>query len=128
MASNIKLHIIIRWLIASVWLINGLFCKVVNMVPRHTQIVAAILGGEHARLLTILIGIAETCMAVWIITNPNQKFNAIVQSIIIATMNVLEFLLVPQLLLWGRLNIVFAFLFIVVILYNEFMLKNKPAE
>lgn len=98
------------------------------MVPRHTQIVSAILGGEHARLLTMLIGVAETCMAVWIIIGITPKLNAIVQAVVIAVMNVLEFMLVPQLLLWGRLNIVFAFLFIVVILYNEFVLNTKTAK
>ncbi len=44
--------------------------------------------------------------------------------VVISTMNILEFLLVPQLLLWGRFNIVFAVIFIALIYYNEFKLKN----
>ncbi len=39
-----------------------------------------------------------------------------------------EVLLVPDLLLWGRLNLLFAFLFIVLIWYNEFYLRLKPAN
>jgi len=125
MTGKIKKHVILSWLIAVVWLANGLFCKILNLVPRHTQIVAAILGNKHARSLTVLIGIAETCMAIWIATGFKRRLNALLQATVIATMNVVEFLLVPQLLLWGRLNILFAFLFITVILYNEFVLYKK---
>jgi uncharacterized membrane protein YphA (DoxX/SURF4 family) len=68
-----KIHIILNYLIAVVWLINGLFCKVLNMVPRHRQIVAAILGQNHAAIFTVLIGIAEIVMAVWIISGYKSK-------------------------------------------------------
>ncbi len=44
--------------------------------------------------------------------------------VVIGIMNILEFLLVPQLLLWGRFNLVFAILLIVLIYYNEFTLKK----
>src|SRR5690349_18565465 len=103
----------IHYLIAMAWLVNGFFCKVVNLVPRHQEIVARILGDEHARLFTLLIGLAETGMAVWILSCVARKLNAIVQMAIIAAMNVLEFILAPDLLLWGRLNALFAFLFII---------------
>lgn len=45
----------------------------------------------------------------------------------IGTMNILEFLFVPQLLLWGRYNSVFAVMFIALIYYNEFKL-NKGTQ
>lgn len=118
-----KVHITINYFIAAVWLINGLFCKVLNMVPRHGQIVAAILGQNHAAVFTVLIGIAEIVMAVWIVSSFKSRLNAVVQIAIIATMNILEFTLVPHLLLWGRLNLLFAILFIAVIGYNQFVLK-----
>lgn len=41
------IHRILTYLIAAVSLINGLFCKVLNLVPRHRQIVAEILGEDH---------------------------------------------------------------------------------
>lgn len=47
--------------------------------------------------------------------------------IVIATMNTLEFLLAPELLLWGRFNALFAFLFILLIYYHGFLL-NKPQK
>lgn len=117
-----------NYLIAAVWLINGLFCKVLNGVPRHQEIVARILGNEHAALMTRLIGLAEITMAVWIVSRYRPGLNAILQIVIIATMNILEFNLVPDLLLWGRFNILFAFLFILLIGCNEYFLRPKPTQ
>lgn len=114
-------------LIAIVWLVNGLFCKVLNLVPRHQEIVGKILylDKPSANILTILIGISEIVMAVWILSTIQHRLNAVVQIMIIIAMNILEFLLVPNLLLWGKLNSVFAFLFILLIYYNEFVVNNK---
>lgn len=112
-------------LIATTWLINGLVCKVLDIVPRHEQIVASILGNEFSKPLTILIGLFEIIMAIWILTRIKSKLNAIIQTFIVATMNILEFILVPDLLLWGRFNAIFALLFILVIYYNEFILHSK---
>src|ERR1700722_5239690 len=101
----------LNYLIAAVWMANGLFCKVLNFVPRHQEIVARIIGSAHAGILTRLIGLAEITMAVWILSGFRTKLNAITQSVIIATMNSLEFMLAPDLLLWGRFNALYAFLF-----------------
>ncbi len=123
--STTKTHQILTYCIALVWFINGLFCKVLNLVPRHEQIVERILGSEDSRLLTLLIGISEVVMAIWILSRFKSKLNAIIQIIVIATMNILEFTIVPDLLLWGRMNLVFALFFIVIIFYNEFILTKK---
>ncbi len=40
-------------------------------------------------------------------------------------MNIIEFICVPDLLLWGRLNLLFAMLFIWIIYYHEFILKTQ---
>lgn len=118
---------ILNYLIAAVWLINGLVCKVLNLVPRHREIVARISGNDHASFLTIIIGILETLMAVWILSRIMPRINAITQIIIIATMNIIEFFVVPDLLLWGRWNALFAFLFMLLIFYNEFYFRKKLA-
>jgi hypothetical protein len=110
--------------ISLVWLINGLFCKVLGFVPRHELIVSRILGTEYASIFTKLIGIAEILMVIWILSGIKSKHCAIFQMIVVAAMNVLEFILVPDLLLFGRLNIVFAFLFISIIYINEFKIKG----
>ena len=119
--------VILNYSIALVWLANGLFCKVLNLVPRHQEIVATILGQEHARLLTIAIGISEILMAIWILSGIKSRLNAIFQIAVIAVMNTLEFILVPGLLLWGRFNALFALLLILVIYYHEFHLKPKTS-
>lgn len=96
-----------------------------NLVPRHQQIVATILGDNYARPLTIVIGTSEIFMAVWILSRYKTKLNAIAQIAIIATMNAMEFILVPDLLLWGRFNSLFALLLITVIYINEYHLNKK---
>jgi hypothetical protein len=117
------LHIVLSILIALVWFVNGLFCKVLNYVPRHELIVSRILGSEYASHFTKVIGVAEILMVVWIASGIRSRYCAVFQIIIIATMNVLEFILVPGLLLFGRSNIIFAFLFIGVIYWNEFVIR-----
>ncbi|RZL51101.1 MAG: hypothetical protein EOP00_01075 [Pedobacter sp.] len=118
-------HKLINYLIAGVWFLNGLFCKVLNFVPRHEEIVSRILGVNYSSLLTKTIGVLEILMAIWIVTGIKSRFNTIVQIVIIALMNMLEFWLVPDLLLFGRFNILFAFIFISIIYINEFYFKWK---
>ncbi|MCW3103271.1 MAG: hypothetical protein JWO09_1711 [Bacteroidetes bacterium] len=126
--TNRTAHKIISCCIAAIWLANGLFCKVLNLVPRHEQIVAAITGSDHSRLLTILIGLSEIVMAAWILSGFKPRLNAIAQIIVIAAMNTLEFILVPDLLLWGKFNSVFALLLILAIYFNEFTLNKKTVK
>ena len=122
---NQHLYKVFTYLIAAVWLINGLFCKVLNFVPRHQEIVARILGAEYAVLFTIMIGISEIAMAIWILTQFLSKFNATIQIVLILVMNVLEFILAPDLLLWGKFNLIFALLFALIIYFQNFILAPK---
>jgi uncharacterized membrane protein YphA (DoxX/SURF4 family) len=123
--KNKSLNKILTLLISVVWLANGLFCKVLNLVPRQEQIVARILGEDYSRPLTFLVGLSEVLMAIWVLSKFKSKLNAITQILIVVTMNTLEFILVPDLLLWGRLNSLFALLFIGLVYYNEFVLNKK---
>jgi len=122
------IHKLLTYCIAAIWIANGLFCKILNFVPRHQQIVAKILGNEHSRMFTIVIGVSEIFMAIWILSNIKSRLNALTQILIIATMNTLEFILVPDLLLWGKANALFAFLLILVVYFNEFYLNKKIAQ
>ena len=121
--SNKSKYLILQYAIAFVWIANGLFCKVMNFVPRHEEIVSVILGGDYSHMFTQLIGYSEIAMAIWILSGFYSRLNAIIQILVVATMNMLEFMLVPDLLLWGRLNAFFAFLFIVIVYYHEFKMK-----
>lgn len=125
MMTNKTLHAILIYFIAAVWIANGLFCKVLNLVPRHQEIVARILGEEYSGILVKVIGVSEILMAVWILSKVKSRLNASAQIIIILTMNIIEFAIASDLLLWGKTNIIFALLFIVVIFYNEFVLNKK---
>lgn len=118
---------LINYIIAGVWFVNGLFCKVLALVPRHEEIVGRILGNTYSRPLTIIIGLSEIGMAIWILTGYKSRLNATLQMIVVALMNILEFILVPDLLLWGRINALYAFLFILLIYFKEFIFNNKPA-
>ncbi|GAB4251343.1 MAG: hypothetical protein Kow0027_15240 [Saprospiraceae bacterium] len=126
--KNKNLHNALTLLISVVWLANGLFCKVLNLVPRHEQIVARILGEDYSRPLTILIGLSEVVMAVWVLSKFKSKLNAVTQILVVAMMNILEFIFVPDLLLWGRLNSLFALLFIGLVYYNEFVLNKNLTQ
>ena len=122
-ASSIKKPVTV--IIAAVWLVNGIYCKILNFVPRHELIVAGILGEKFSRPITIIIGILEVLMAIWFLSRIKTRLNALAQISIVATMNILEFILVPDLLLWGKWNSAFAFLFIVLVYLNEFKLNKK---
>ncbi len=125
MLTHNKIYTTLSYCIATVWIANGFFCKVLNLVPRHEQIVATILGNSYSRSLTIVIGFLEIAMAAWILSGFKSRLNAVSQIIIVVVMNTLEFILVPNLLLWGKFNSIFALLFILVVYLNEFYL-NKP--
>jgi hypothetical protein len=118
---------LLKFAIAAIWLVNGLWCKLLNCVPRHEAIVARILGPQHAGLLTKMIGCLEIAMAVWILSGIKPRLNAVVQIMVIGSMNLLEALLAPDLLLWGRWNALFALLFMGLIYYNELATKTTTA-
>lgn len=112
-------------LICLVWFANGLFCKVLNLVPRHQEIVTRILGEQHSWLFTKAIGVSEMLMVVWILSRIKSRFCAIFQMVVVGSMNILEFILAPDLLLFGRMNIVFAAIFIGLIYVNEFIVVKR---
>lgn len=117
----------INYVIALVWLMNGLYAKIFNAVPRHQAIVSDILGAQWGPLLTKLIGISEVVMAFWILSRWFYKLNAGLQIGIILVMNVLENYLCSDLLLWGRWNFVFALLFCGLIYWNNFI-NDGPVQ
>lgn len=121
---QIQTHQIVRIFIALVWIVNGLYCKILGQVTRHQEIVAEVLDTEHAFLLTKCIGVLEIAMAIWIISDYKSNWHTWVQFIVVASMNILEISLVPELLLWGKYNIVFASAFLFIVYTNEYHFKN----
>lgn len=119
---------LLTYLIAAVWFLNGLFAKVLNFVPRHEEIVARILGEDYSHIIIKAIGIGEIFLAIWILTRIKSRVSAGLQIFLVATMNILEFTIARDLLLWGGLNAFVAFMFICLIYYNEFILGKKLNE
>lgn len=111
--------------IAAVWFVNALYCKVLGLVPRHEHIVARILGGSFSREITVAIGLAELLMVVWILSRIAPRLCAAVQIAIVLLMNILEYLLAPDLLLFGRWNVFWASLFCLLVYANEFLLADR---
>ena len=116
---------LLQYCIAGVWLINGLFCKILNLVPRHQQIVARILGEEHSFVLTKTIGAMEVLMAVWVVSRIHSKAATVIQIFLVAIMNIIEFIFAPDLLLFGRLNILVATFFIVILVLNGVLYQRR---
>jgi hypothetical protein len=121
-------HRSITVLIALVWFINGMYCKLLNFVPRHQAIVARIMKAEYAGVLTRMIGLFEIAMAVWVISRIYPRWCTVIQVVLIALMNLLEFFLAPELLLFGKMNLVFATLLICIIILNELPVKHSNKE
>jgi hypothetical protein len=119
------IKVILRWFILLVWLINGLYCKLLNGVPRHQSIVARILGEEHAQLLTKFIGVGELLIFCWILSRYQSKWCAAFQIALIAIMNTIEIVLAPDLLLFGKYNGLFAILLMVLIYIEAFVLNDR---
>jgi uncharacterized membrane protein YphA (DoxX/SURF4 family) len=118
---------ILRFFFAAVWVVNGLICKVLDVVARHREIVGRILGEDHALALTRLIGMGEICMAVWILSGIKSRWSAWAQITAVMTMNVIEFFMVPDMLLFGKLNIVVALAYSALVARTEFF-ANPSSE
>ncbi|HEY2847305.1 MAG TPA: DoxX-like family protein [Pyrinomonadaceae bacterium] len=112
---------------AAIWLVNGLVCKLLDLVPRHREIVARILGEGHSLALTRCIGGAEIFMAIWILSGIAPRLNAVAQIVVVLTMNAIEFALAPDLLLFGRLNAFVAVLFAGLVYYRAFCREDLAA-
>jgi hypothetical protein len=94
-------------------------------VPRHREIVSQILGAEHSILLTRLIGLGEVVMAAWILTGVRWKWSCAAQISAVAAMNIIEFIVAPEMLLFGRLNALVALAYITLVAWAGFR-PQKP--
>jgi hypothetical protein len=98
-ASTRRFHVALRILIGSVWVFHGLYSKLLDGIPRHRMIVARVLGDEHAAAATILVGVMEVLLGVWVFTHRLPRACAAVQTAAILSMNSLEIARAPDLLI-----------------------------
>ncbi|MBX2907309.1 MAG: hypothetical protein KF744_14790 [Taibaiella sp.] len=124
----LRLANIIRLLVAGIWLTNGIYCKLLMQVPRHRDIVARILGADHADVITRLIGLSEVFMAIWVLSRIRAGLCAVSQVVIIIAMNLLEFTLARDLLLFGPVNLVLACVLCASIVFGYLLERRTPAK
>jgi uncharacterized membrane protein YphA (DoxX/SURF4 family) len=120
-----KSPLFFRIFFSLVWLVNGVWCKIMDGVPRHREIVARILGEEHSLLLTRMIGVGEVVMALWILSGIRWKWSCAAQIAAVVMMNVIEFIVAPDMLLFGRINSLVALAYIMVVAWAGFR-PGKP--
>lgn len=100
--------------VASVWLVHGLFNKLLHGSPRHLQIVQSVpgLAGSRGELVLTIVGMCEVGIAVWVVSGSAAIVCASVQTVFLLSMNVVELSVARSLLLWpaGLIPINLAFL------------------
>lgn len=104
-------HTALTVLIGSVWVFHGLYSKISDGIPRHRLIVERILGEGIADLATLVIGVSEVLLGIWIFSRIWRKACAMLQTAALVSMNTLEIALARDLLISASgmvaLNLVF---------------------
>lgn len=81
--------LLIRFAVASVWLYEGFWCKVLGRLPRQEAIVESVpgLGGRVAHGFLLVLGYVECGIAVWVLSGWRAHWAALFQTILLAGMN-----------------------------------------
>ncbi|HET7697975.1 MAG TPA: DUF2071 domain-containing protein [Vicinamibacterales bacterium] len=88
--------------VAAVWLIHGLYNKLLGGSPRHLAIVQSVPGldGETGRGVLLLVGLCEVAIAGWILSKRAPRTCAAAQTGLLLSMNALELTYARDLLIW----------------------------
>ncbi len=88
---------LVRCAVAAVWLYEGLWCKVLGRERRQVDVVEAVpvLGPRIGRHFLLALGVVETALSVWVLAGVTPGLCAIVQTILLVTLN-------ANGLLWAR--------------------------
>lgn len=78
---------------------HGIYSKLLDGIPRHRLIVARVLGADVAGPVTILIGLGEVLIGLWLMSGKFPRACALFQTGILATMNFLEIRMANDLLI-----------------------------
>lgn len=120
-----KTIIAIRIGTAAVWFTFGVVFKIFGVVPRHRLIVASILGEDIARPATMLIGVGEAVIGIWILSGFRPRTSAAVQTVALASMNTLELYYACHHLLAPILMVCANFVFLGVVWYGALRFEKK---
>jgi uncharacterized membrane protein YphA (DoxX/SURF4 family) len=101
-------------IVAAVWLVHGLFNKLLAGSARQLTIVQSVpgLGGIVGQWVILAVGTVEVAIAVWVLTRYAPRLCAALQTILLLSMNVIELRFARDLLLWpeGLIPVNLAFL------------------
>jgi hypothetical protein len=104
----------VTWLVAAIWLVHGVYNKLLGGSERHLQIVQAVPGldGATGVAMLTLVGVVEVALAGWIISRRAPRTCAATQTVLLLSMNVAELTFARHLLLWpaGLIPLNLAFL------------------
>jgi hypothetical protein len=114
---------VVTYGIALVWVMFAILGKLFPITPTHREIVARVFGEALSGPLIIFIGLGELCVAGWILSGVARRWCGWFQIAAVVTMNCIELLIASNILLWGKLNGLFAALFVLVVYSN---LVAKP--
>jgi len=92
----------VRWSVAGVWLVHGLYNKLLGGAPRHLAIVQSVpgLSGAAGADVLMAVGVFEVAIALWILSRRAPRICAAVQTAALLSMNVVELTFARPLLLW----------------------------
>ena len=78
-----------RIAVASVWIYQGLWCKVLAHAPRHREIAeaTAFLTPSQAHKAIVATGILECFIAGWVLSGIGSREAAVVETLLLALMN-----------------------------------------
>ena len=122
-ANDRRLPGISSVIVASVWLVHGLYNKLLGGSPRQLAIVQSIPGfdGAIGERMLVITGLAEVALAFWVLSGSWPYLCATAQTIALLSMNTLELAYARDLLLWpaGLLPANIAFLVLAWIAANS---------
>lgn len=88
---------LVRGAVAAVWLYEGLWCKVLGRERRQVQVVEAVprLGPLVGKRFLFALGVAETALALWVLSGVTPGLCAVAQTALLVALN-------TNGLLWAR--------------------------
>jgi uncharacterized protein YqjF (DUF2071 family) len=111
---RLNAHGVAAMVVAAVWLVHGLYNKLLGGSSRHLAIVQAVPGldGTVGEVALASVGVLEVAVALWVLSARAPLLCAATQTVALLSMNIIELTFARDLLLWpaGLVPVNLAFL------------------
>lgn len=89
MVDLIPPYWLIKAAVASVWIYEGLWCKLLKGDPRQYEIVRSVpkYGPRFGAMFLRTLGVVELLSAVWVLSNKHQVLCALFQTLLLFSLN-----------------------------------------